>query len=126
MRRPKGATVPEVVEATGWLPHTVPGAIASALKRKLGSRSAPTSSRVEAASTASRAEVHRTSGHSGQSPFVRLSILGRDEALQRNATPFGLGETARDCDLIIGDNNVRIRAGCGGAQRTAGATPVAS
>jgi hypothetical protein len=36
LRRPKGATVPEVVEATGWLPHTVRGAIASALKRKLG------------------------------------------------------------------------------------------
>jgi hypothetical protein len=36
LRRPEGATVPEVVEATSWLPHTVRGAIAGALKKKLG------------------------------------------------------------------------------------------
>jgi hypothetical protein len=36
LRRPKGATVPEVVEAMGWLPHTVRGAIAGALKKRLG------------------------------------------------------------------------------------------
>ena len=35
LRRPEGATVPEVVEATGWQPHTVRGTIAGALK-KLG------------------------------------------------------------------------------------------
>jgi hypothetical protein len=33
LRRPEGATVPEVVAATGWLPHTVRGAIAGALKK---------------------------------------------------------------------------------------------
>ena len=36
LRRPEGATVPEVVEVTRWLPHTVRGAIAGALKKKLG------------------------------------------------------------------------------------------
>jgi Protein of unknown function (DUF3489) len=36
LRRPEGATVPEVVEAMGWLPHTVRGAIAGALKKRLG------------------------------------------------------------------------------------------
>ena len=36
LRRPEGATVPEVVEATGWLPHTVRGAMAGALKKRLG------------------------------------------------------------------------------------------
>jgi hypothetical protein len=36
LRRPEGATVPEVIEATGWLPHTVRGAIAGALKRNSG------------------------------------------------------------------------------------------
>jgi hypothetical protein len=36
LKRPKGATVPEVVEATGWLPHSVRGAMAGALKKKLG------------------------------------------------------------------------------------------
>ena len=36
LRRPEGATIAEVVQATGWLPHTVRGAIAGALKKKLG------------------------------------------------------------------------------------------
>ena len=36
LRRPEGATVPEVVEAMGWQPHTVRGAIAGALKKRLG------------------------------------------------------------------------------------------
>jgi uncharacterized protein DUF3489 len=35
LRRPEGTTVPEVVAAMGWLPHTVRGAIAGALKKKL-------------------------------------------------------------------------------------------
>jgi len=36
LRRPQGATIPEIVEATGWLAHTVRGAMAGALKKKLG------------------------------------------------------------------------------------------
>ncbi len=36
MRRPKGATLAEVVEATGWQQHTIRGAMAGALKKKLG------------------------------------------------------------------------------------------
>lgn len=32
----EGATVDEIVKAIGWLPHTVRGAMAGALKRKLG------------------------------------------------------------------------------------------
>lgn len=31
-----GATIDEIVEATGWKPHTVRGAIAGTLKKKLG------------------------------------------------------------------------------------------
>ena len=34
--RPEGATVDEIVAATGWLPHTVRGAMAGALKKRLG------------------------------------------------------------------------------------------
>lgn len=34
MRRPEGATVSQMREATGWQPHSVRGALASALKRK--------------------------------------------------------------------------------------------
>ncbi len=36
LQRPEGASLDEIVAATGWLPHTVRGAIAGALKKKLG------------------------------------------------------------------------------------------
>jgi len=36
LRRAKGATVQEIAEALSWQPHTVRGAIAGALKKKLG------------------------------------------------------------------------------------------
>ena len=34
--RPEGATIDEIVAATGWQPHTVRGAFAGALKKRLG------------------------------------------------------------------------------------------
>jgi len=36
LQRPEGATVAEMVTATGWLAHTVRGPISGALKKKLG------------------------------------------------------------------------------------------
>ncbi|MGA0543218.1 DUF3489 domain-containing protein [Neotabrizicola sp. VNH66] len=36
LQRTEGAAVAEMVEATGWLAHTVRGSISGALKRKLG------------------------------------------------------------------------------------------
>ena len=45
LRRKQGATIAQIVEATGWLPHTVRGAFAGALKKKL--RLAVTSEKVE-------------------------------------------------------------------------------
>jgi hypothetical protein len=36
LQRKNGATITEIVEATGWQPHTVRGAFAGALKKKLG------------------------------------------------------------------------------------------
>ena len=36
LKRAKGASIDEIVEAFGWQPHTVRGAIAGALKKKLG------------------------------------------------------------------------------------------
>jgi hypothetical protein len=38
LRRPDGATVAQIAKATGWQHHTVRGAIAGALKKKLGMR----------------------------------------------------------------------------------------
>ena len=43
--RPEGASIDEIVSATGWQPHTVRGAFAGALKKKLGLT--VTSERVE-------------------------------------------------------------------------------
>lgn len=36
LKRPSGATVNQVMESTGWLAHTVRGAISGAIKKKLG------------------------------------------------------------------------------------------
>ncbi len=36
LKRKNGATIAELVEATGWQPHSVRGAISGALKKKLG------------------------------------------------------------------------------------------
>ena len=36
LRRKEGATIAQIVAATGWQPHTVRGAMAGALKKKLG------------------------------------------------------------------------------------------
>jgi hypothetical protein len=36
LQRPEGATIAEVVAATDWQPHTVRGALAGALKKRLG------------------------------------------------------------------------------------------
>ena len=36
LQRPEGATIGDAVEATGWQPHTVRGALAGALKKRLG------------------------------------------------------------------------------------------
>ncbi len=36
LRRPEGATADQIAEATGWQKHTIRGAIAGALRKKLG------------------------------------------------------------------------------------------
>jgi Protein of unknown function (DUF3489) len=46
LMRPEGATIAQIVEATGWQPHTVRGALAGALKKRLGR--AVTSEKIEA------------------------------------------------------------------------------
>ncbi|MFN4014744.1 MAG: DUF3489 domain-containing protein [Reyranella sp.] len=36
LKQPDGATIVEITKALEWLPHTIRGAIAGALKKKLG------------------------------------------------------------------------------------------
>lgn len=36
LKRPEGATITQICEATGWQPHTVRGTFAGSLKKKLG------------------------------------------------------------------------------------------
>jgi cell division septation protein DedD len=55
LSRAEGATVPEVVEATGWQAHTVRGAMFGALKKRLGLE--VTSEKVE-----DRGRVYRVEG----------------------------------------------------------------
>ncbi|MGE4278682.1 MAG: DUF3489 domain-containing protein [Magnetospirillum sp.] len=55
LKRPEGASIAEIATAFGWQPHTVRGAIAGALKKKLGLEVA--SEKVEA-----RGRVYRIVG----------------------------------------------------------------
>ena len=55
LRRSEGATVDQIMEATGWQRHTVRGAFAGALKKKLGL--AVTSEKVQ-----DRGRVYRVAG----------------------------------------------------------------
>ena len=52
LRAPDGATIEEIMAATGWLGHTVRGAMAGALKKKLGLE--VTSEKVEGRGRVSR------------------------------------------------------------------------
>ena len=52
LRQPDGATIVELTKALDWLPHTVRGAIAGALKKKLGLK-------VESDKVDSRGRVYR-------------------------------------------------------------------
>ncbi len=56
LKRKDGATIDDIVEATGWQPHSVRGAISGALKKKLGLT-------VESEVFEDRGRVYRIVGH---------------------------------------------------------------
>ena len=55
LKQPDGATIVEITKALDWLPHTIRGAIAGALKKKLGLK-------VESEKVADRGRVYRIAG----------------------------------------------------------------
>ena len=57
LKRKKGATIDEAVDATGWQPHSVRGAISGALKKRLGLT-------VESQVTKDRGRTYRIVGRS--------------------------------------------------------------
>jgi hypothetical protein len=69
LRRPEGATVEQIVTATGWQKHTIRGAISGALKKKLGLT-------IEA--TRTREVGPNNTGAKGSSTVYR--IVGTDPA----------------------------------------------
>ncbi len=56
LRRKRGATIDDIVEATGWQPHSVRGTISGTLKKKLGLT-------VESEVFEDRGRVYRIVGH---------------------------------------------------------------
>ena len=61
LKRPDGATIDEIVKKFEWQPHTVRGAIAGALKKKLGLDVSPRRSRGAGEFTASPADFRTAS-----------------------------------------------------------------
>jgi hypothetical protein len=55
LKQPDGATIVEITKALEWQPHTVRGAIAGALKKKLGLN-------VESEKADDRGRVYRITG----------------------------------------------------------------
>lgn len=55
LQRPEGATLEELVAAMGWQPHTVRGAMAGALKKKLGLT-------IESENVENRGRVYKVQG----------------------------------------------------------------
>ena len=88
LRRKEGATIAQIVAATGWQPHTVRGAFAGALKKKLGLT--VTSEKVEGGERVYRFRLKRVIGGP---PDRRLTaealrqrtLLGRRGQRQRDA-----------------------------------------
>ena len=56
LKAPAGATIAEIVEVTGWQAHTVRGALAGALKKKLGLE-------ITSEKEGERGRVYRVVGH---------------------------------------------------------------
>ena len=71
LKRPEGATVEQIAEATGWQHHTIRGAISGALKKKLGLT-------VEA--TRTREVGPNKNGAKGSSTVYRIVGAGTETA----------------------------------------------
>ena len=87
LRRAKGATIDEIVEALGWQPHTVRGAIAGALKKKLGLAVTSRRTRDAGGSIAQRPERAPSSRPMGR----RCACISLSGSSQLWSQPFEYG-----------------------------------
>jgi hypothetical protein len=97
LRAETGATIEEIVAATGWRPHTLRGAIAGALKKKLGL--AVTSEKVEG-----RGRVYRLPP-SGRSLSSKAAVL-RDGGILVTRDPPSIRRSQQlssSSDTVAGD-----------------------
>ena len=97
LRRKQGATIAQIVEATGWQPHTVRGAFAGALKKKLGLT--VTSEKVEGEERVYRLACLRENGPLGRRPRGR-AVRARTPAGRVPAAD-GMRLTARRAGLMF-------------------------
>ena len=93
--RPEGATIDEVVEATGWQPHTVRGAFAGALKKRLGLTIA--SEKVEG-----RGRVYRIGVIPKDHGLISGNTAGRTPGRSSSRVVFTVQDTLSERCILFG------------------------
>ena len=114
LKRPEGATVEQIAEATGWQHHTIRGAISGALKKKLGLT-------VEA--TRTREVGPNKTGAKGSTTVYQIRML-RPVCSRRTARATARHEAVDRCSSAPGRGAIGCTAsdksrGRGGACRAA-------
>ena len=76
LRRPDGATIEQIVKATGWQPHTVRGAIAGGLRGRLRVSTAGAPAGIAAAASATAVNAMVWTGKERRRPAPKMRTCG--------------------------------------------------